>query len=188
MPWQPKLPCNFHKNFIYVIRTLSLIFLWKINFLAQRVHVLEILRHFSQFYPTHLRLVYDPTGTILAIFMGRCPICFLQNISLIRLVVLEKKIFEGFYHIWAWRPSWISDQNHFSYFSFPQYLDATYEIWLHLAQWFQRRSCLKVWTDDGRRTDDGGLPYYKFPRSLRLRGAKTVVWSCLNMLFLDIAT
>ena len=27
----------------------------------------EILRHFSQFYPTYSRLVYDPTGTILAI-------------------------------------------------------------------------------------------------------------------------
>ena len=25
---------------------------------------------------------------------------------------------------------------------------------------------------DGRRTDHGGLPYYKLPRSLRLRGAK----------------
>ena len=25
---------------------------------------------------------------------------------------------------------------------------------------------------DGRRTDDGGFPYYKLPRSLRLRGAK----------------
>ena len=30
---------------------------------------------------------------------------------------------------------------------------ATYEIWLHLAQWFQRRSRLKVWTDDGRTTE-----------------------------------
>ena len=39
----------------------------KISFLAQRVHVSEILRHFSQLYPTHSRLVYDPTGTILAI-------------------------------------------------------------------------------------------------------------------------
>ena len=39
----------------------------KISFLAQRVHVLEILRHFSQFYPTHSRLVYDPTETILVI-------------------------------------------------------------------------------------------------------------------------
>ena len=39
----------------------------KIWFLAQRVHVLEILGHFSQLYPTHSRLVYDPTGTILAV-------------------------------------------------------------------------------------------------------------------------
>ena len=41
----------------------------------------------------------------------------------------------------------------FSYFSFPQCLDATYEIWLHLAQWFQRRIRLKVWTDDRRTTE-----------------------------------
>ena len=27
---------------------------------------------------------------------------------------------------------------------------------------------------DGRRTDDGGFPYYKLPQSLRLRGAKNV--------------
>ena len=32
-------------------------------------------------------------------------------------------------------------------------LDATYEIWSHLAHWFQRRSRLKVWTDDGRTTE-----------------------------------
>ena len=25
--------------------------------------------------------------------------------------VLEKKIFKGFYHIWAWRPSWSCDQH-----------------------------------------------------------------------------
>ena len=43
------------------------------NFLAQRVHVSEILRHFSQFYPTHSRLVYDPTGAILAILYGEVP-------------------------------------------------------------------------------------------------------------------
>ena len=66
-------PCNFHKNFIYVIRTLSLILLWKISFLAQKVHLSEILRHFSQFYPNHSRLVYDPTGTILAILYGEVP-------------------------------------------------------------------------------------------------------------------
>ena len=67
LPWQPKLSGNFHKNFMYVIRTLSLIFLWKISFLAQRVHVSEILRHFSQLYPTHSRLIYDPTRIISAV-------------------------------------------------------------------------------------------------------------------------
>ena len=69
LPWQPKLPYNFHKNFMYVIRTLSLIFLWKISFLAQKVHVSEI----SQSYPTQSRLVYDPTGTILAILYSKVP-------------------------------------------------------------------------------------------------------------------
>ena len=73
LSWQPKLPCNFHKNFIYVIRTLSLIFLLKISFLAQRVHVMEILHHFSQLYPTYSRLIYDPTRTILAILYREVP-------------------------------------------------------------------------------------------------------------------
>ena len=43
----------FIKNFTYVIKILSfLIFLKKISFLAQRVHVSECLCHFSQLYPT----------------------------------------------------------------------------------------------------------------------------------------
>ena len=58
---------------MYVIRTLSLIFLRKISFLAQKVHVSEILCHFSQLYPTQSRLVYDSTGTILAILYSDVP-------------------------------------------------------------------------------------------------------------------
>ena len=49
---------------MYVIRTLSAIILSKINDLAQMVHVSEILHHFPNL-PTHLRSVYDPTGSIL---------------------------------------------------------------------------------------------------------------------------
>ena len=45
----------------------------KISFLAQRVHVSEILRHFSHLYPTQSRLVYDPTGTILTILYSKVP-------------------------------------------------------------------------------------------------------------------
>ena len=57
-------------------------------------------------------------------------------------------------------------------FRSPSALGATYEIRLHLSQWFQRRSRLKVWTDDIRWTGDGGFSSYKLPQSLRLRGAK----------------
>ena len=49
--WYPKLPCNFHKNVIYVISTLFLIILSNISFLAQRVHVSEILGHFPKSDP-----------------------------------------------------------------------------------------------------------------------------------------
>ena len=38
---------------------------------SSKVHVSEILRHFSQLYPTHLRLVYDPTEAILAILYSK---------------------------------------------------------------------------------------------------------------------
>ena len=34
----------------------------------------------------------------------------------------------------TWRPSWSCDQNRLNNFSFPQSLEATYEIWLQLAQ------------------------------------------------------
>ena len=33
-------------------------------------------------------------------------------LKIIGLLVLEKKIFKGFYHIWAWRPSWPCDLYH----------------------------------------------------------------------------
>ena len=62
-----------------------------------------------------------------------------------------EKDFYGFYHIWAWRPSWSCDQDRFNNCSFPRPLEATYEIWLQLAQKFQRRSRLKLLTDDDRR-------------------------------------
>ena len=57
-----------------VDKTISLIvWLLKISFLAQRVHESEILRHFFELYPTHSRLIYDPTETILAVLYGEVP-------------------------------------------------------------------------------------------------------------------
>ena len=37
----------------------------------------------------------------------------------------------------------VSDQDHLSKLSFPHPIEAPYEIWLWLAQWFLRRRCLK---------------------------------------------
>ena len=59
--------------------------------------------------------------------------------------VLEKKIFKGFYHIWAWWPSWLTNRDYFSNLLFPLSKEAPYEIWAKLAQKLQR-SCLKFWT------------------------------------------
>ena len=39
-----------------------------------------------------------------------------------------EKIFKGFYHIWAWQPSWSMDRDHFSNLSFPQPKEAPYKI------------------------------------------------------------
>ena len=43
---------------------------------------------------------------------------------------LEKKIFEGFYHIWAWRPSWSCDPDAENKLSFPLPKEAPHKIWL----------------------------------------------------------
>ena len=53
-------------------------------------------------------------------------------------LVLERRFFKGFYHIWAWRPSWSMNGNHFSNFSFPCLREAPNEIWATLAQRLQR--------------------------------------------------
>ena len=68
----------------------------KISFLAQKVHVSEILRHFSQLYPTQSRSVYDPTGTILAILYSEVPNMLPAKYQPNPLGVLKKKSFKWF--------------------------------------------------------------------------------------------
>ena len=62
---------------------------------------------------------------------------------------------KGFYHIWAWQPSWSCDLDFLYTHWFPLPINASYKIWLWLAKRFQRRRSLKLWTDDGRTDDDG---------------------------------
>ena len=75
---------------------------------------------------------------------------------------------KGFYHIWAWWPSWSCDLDFLYTHWFPLPIDASYKIWLWLAKRFQRRRSLKLWTDgrtDGRTTDDGRTPDHGHPIS-----------------------
>ena len=44
--------------------------------------------------------------------------------------VLEKKILKGFYHIWAWQPSWSCDPDAANKLSFPLPKEAPHKIWL----------------------------------------------------------
>ena len=91
-------------------------------------------------------------------------------------LVPEKKIYLGFYHIWAWWPSWSCDQDHLSKHLFPHPIEAPYEIWIWLALWFLRRRCLKSVDDYDDNDDDGPRrrPTYPIssPMSLRPRWAK----------------
>ena len=78
----------------------------------------------------------------------------MPSFKIIGLLVLEKKIFKGFYHIWAWRPSWSCDLDHLYKLSFPLPKEAPHKIWLWLAKRIQRRSCLNIVDDDN--DDDNG--------------------------------
>ena len=64
---------------------------------------------------------------------------------------MEKKIFKGFYHIWAWWPSWSTDCDHFSNLSFPHPKEAPYEIWAKLAQRLQRSFENVNWPTDAQK-------------------------------------
>ena len=41
-----------------------------------------------------------------------------------------RKDFEGFYHIWSWRPSWSYDLDYLYKFSFRLPKEAPHKIWL----------------------------------------------------------
>ena len=43
----------------------------------------------------------------------------MPSFKIIVLLVLENKIFKGFCHIWAWRPSWSCDLDYLYKLSFP---------------------------------------------------------------------
>ena len=57
---------------------------------------------------------------------------------------------KGFYHIWAWRPSWSCDLDFLYTHLFPLPIDASYKIWLWVGQAVSEK---KIFENGGRRTD-----------------------------------
>ena len=99
----------------------------------------------KQTWPCRKKVKCQCMTIILATLVDR-PRWLMQRFSPKASSVLEKKIFKGFYHIWAWRPSWSTNRDRFSNLLFPLSKEAPYEIWAKLAQRLQRRSCLNFWT------------------------------------------
>ena len=62
--------------------------------------------------------------------------------------------FNGFYNIWAWRPSWSCDPDVANKLPFPLPKEAPHKIWLWSVKRFRRRS-LSIVNDDGRTPDHG---------------------------------
>ena len=53
----------------------------------------------------------------------------------------RRRHLKGFYHIWAWWPSWSCDQYTWYKFWLTYHKDSSYEIWVQMAEWFLRKLC-----------------------------------------------
>ena len=73
----------------------------------------------------------------------------MPSVKIIRLLVLGEKNFKGFYHIWAWRPSWLCDQDHLYKLSFPLPKEAQHKFGL-IGQAVSEKKTFKI--VNGRRT------------------------------------
>ena len=93
--------------------------------------------------PVNAHLISGPTGNTKTNKIGQSQprvIMFINFVELESPMIhakfqdqwtsgLEKKIFKGFYHIWAWRPSWLCELNHLHKLSFPLPKEDSCGIW-----------------------------------------------------------
>ena len=71
---------------------------------------------------------------ILAILVDILSPMIYANIQPQSILGSREEDFKGFYHIWAWRPSWSTNGDHFSNLLFLLPKEAPYAIWAKLAQ------------------------------------------------------
>ena len=93
--------------------------------------------------------------------MGWSPQCYKPSFVKIGLPVLEKKISEVFYHIWAWRPSWSCDPDVANKLSFPLPKEAPL-----IGQAVLEKMTFEIVYDGLTTTDDDGqTPDHEYPIS-----------------------
>ena len=80
----------------------------------------------------------------------------MPNFVAIKLFVPDKKIFKGFYHIWAWQPSWSCDPDAANKFSSPLPKEAPHKIGPVVSE----ENIFQI-VDRWRTTTDGPCVYYK---------------------------
>ena len=74
--------------------------------------------------------------------------CYIPSFIAIGPLVLEKKIFEGFfYDIWAWGPSRSCDKALVYKFSFLCSKNLSHSIWFQITQQFLRKKDLTLKTE-----------------------------------------
>ena len=95
--------------------------------------------------------------------MSQSPRCYEPSFVEIGPPVPEE-IFYGFYHIWAWQPSWSCDLDHLYKLLFPLPKDAPHEVLALIGQAVSEETIFEIVdrlrTDDGQ-TDAGAWPSYK---------------------------
>ena len=105
--------------------------------------------------------VYNLGSSFEQTMMGPSPQCYIPSHKVICPLVLERKIFKGFYHIhlWTWRPSWSHDPDPANKLSFPHSTEASYEIGQAVLE---KKVCENGGRrTDGRGTDNGPRLYFK---------------------------
>ena len=111
--------------------------------------------------------------------MDHGPNATYQTTRSLALWFLRKRFFKGFYHTWAWWPSWSCDPHPANKLLFPRTMEAPHEIWLWLAQrqWFCKRRSLKM--VDGLWMDNGPWLYYKLTNEPKGSGElKILTYRC----------
>ena len=56
----------------------------------------------------------------------------------------RRRFLKGFYHIWAWRPSWSFDLNVLNKFLLTYHKKSSHEILVQLGQWFVRKLSFNI--------------------------------------------